>query len=495
MPRPSLRSLLLVVSVVFAMFVVGGVALTTYVIVTNGSREAAYTAAERNAAITEALVRETLITAEIEAATEGLTGEERAEETMARFKRELPSLVSRVGLEESGIALYSADGALYWASLPDAIRDGQSEERLRALASGKAVTSVAESGSLGSGLFGQADLGHPIVHVPVPLPGGEVGVLDVAYTPNLEERIIDAIRPPMAILALVAMLVMVVLMQTSMVWVLGLVRDLRKAADSIDAGRLDERLPVGAENEIGELANSLNRLIERLQRRSEAQGRFVADASHELATPVAGIRGYTSILRAWGAEDPTVREEAIDAIDRESKRMSRLTSDLLNLLHADEGLRLKSEKFDLNALARERLATVASRYLDKDLEFVGPDQEPFVLVGDPGRVEDVIAILLDNAAKYTPEGGRVSLQTQRRRDTAAIIISDTGKGIPAEELPRIFDRFFRSERARAGGEAGFGLGLAIADSIIKSMGGTITAESIVGEGTTFTIVLPRRRIG
>ncbi|HSK48103.1 MAG TPA: HAMP domain-containing sensor histidine kinase, partial [Coriobacteriia bacterium] len=282
-------------------------------------------------------------------------------------------------------------------------------------------------------------------------------------------------------------------MQTSMAWVLNLVDDLRKAADSIDAGRLDERLPGESENEIGELARSINRLIERLQRRSEAQGRFVADASHELATPVAGIRGYTSILRAWGGEDEKVREEAIDAIDRESRRMARLSSDLLNLLHADQGLVLKSERLDLNVLVRERLATTASRYLDKDIEFIGPDEESLVMVGDADRIEDVLSILLDNAGKYTPQHGQVVVTTARRRDTVVITVSDSGEGITEEDVPHVFDRFFRSDKARAEGESGFGLGLAIAKTIIDNMGGDIRVDSVLGQGTMFTIELPRGR--
>jgi len=345
-----------------------------------------------------------------------------------------------------------------------------------------------------TGLFTDAQLGTSVVHVPLELPGGEQGVLDVTYIPSNEELVIDAVRLPMTILALSAMFIMVVLMQTSMVWVLNLVEDLRRAADSIDAGRLEERLPEGGENEIGDLARSLNHLIERLQRRAAAQSRFVADASHELATPVAGIRGYTSILRAWGAEDATVRDEAIDAIDRESARMSRLTSDLLNLLQADQGIRLRTEQFDLNAVARERLAATASRYIDKDIEFEGPEDESLVMVGDPERLEDVMSILLDNAGKYTPEGGTVALRTHRRRDEIIMEISDTGKGIPEADLPRLFDRFFRTDSARAEGEAGFGLGLAIAKNIVDSMGGTISVESEVGEGTMFTVVVPRGRL-
>jgi signal transduction histidine kinase len=404
-------------------------------------------------------------------------------------------VADHAGISGTEFAVYGPDGTLVWATSEDAVHAGQAENRARALEGGRPTRSLMPGGDgLVSGLVTDAELAVSVVHSPLELPGGETGVLDVSYVPDSEETVIDAIRLPMTILAVSAMLIMVVLMQTSMVWVLNLVDDLRKAADSIDAGRLEERLPESGDNEIGDLARSLNNLIERLQRRSEAQGRFVADASHELATPVAGIRGYTSILRAWGAEDPVVLDEAIDAIDRESGRMARLTSELLNLLHADQGLRLKTEKFDVNAVARERLAVTASRYLDKDIEFEGPEDESLYMLGDANRLEDVMAILLDNAGKYTPAGGAVAVRTHRQRDEIVIEVSDTGKGIPSDDLPRLFDRFFRSESARAEGESGFGLGLAIAKSIVDSMGGTIAADSVVGEGTVFTIVVPRGRM-
>ncbi len=116
------------------------------------------------------------------------------------------------------------------------------------------------------------------------------------------------------------------------------------------------------------------------------------------------------------------------------------------------------------------------------------------MLGDPERVEDVLSILLDNAAKYTATGGRVSVKTWRRREMITIVVSDTGKGIPHEDLPRLFDRFFRSEAARAAGEGGFGLGLAIAKSILDNMNGTISVDSEPGVGTTFLITLPRGRL-
>jgi signal transduction histidine kinase len=480
-PRSSLRFWLLLVSVMFAVAVVGGIAISTYVIVSEGMQGVALDTTQRIAASASTILRDA-----VEQVPHSSTGHS--------LIAVLPQLFSRPGLGDAEYALYGADGKVIWASKPTAVWSNQDSARTQARTTSRSVISSSRPGSMISSLLRKAQLTIRVVHVPVTLPDGTVGVLDVTYPPTNEERVIDAIRAPMAGLAISAMLLMVLLMQTSMAWVLNLVGNLRKAADSIEAGQLDARLPEHGSNEIASLAHSINRLIERLDRRSEAQARFVADASHELATPVAGIRGYTSILRAWGAEDPKVRDEAVDAIDRESRRMARLTGDLLNLLHADQGLVLKTERFDINALVRDRLAATASRWIEKDIDFVGPEEEePLVMSGDPDRLEDIISILLDNAAKYTPSQGKVVVSTRRRRDMIELETCDTGQGIPPEDLPRIFDRFFRSDASRAAGEGGFGLGLAICKSVVDSMGGTIDVSSEVGRGTTFTVRVPRGR--
>lgn len=494
MRRWSLRTTLLVVAILFAMLVVGGIALTTYVIVSDGMQVVAVDTTSRLAATADAVLAETVAAADRDAARRGLRGDGAAEVGLDFVVARLPEAISRAGLSDATFVLFDQNLNLVWASRTATTSPSQSANRRGALSTGMPSRSVGRAGGMISGLITAARLGTIVNHTPVKLPGGRNGVLDVTHVPTSEERVIDAVRQPMAILAIAAMAIMVLLMQTSMVWVLGLVNNLRKATDSIDAGRLDERLPVVGNSEIAELARSLNHLIDRLQRRSEAQSRFVADASHELATPVAGIRGYTSILRAWGADDPKVRDEAVDAIDRESRRMARLTADLLNLLHADQGLVLRSERFDLNMIVRERLAGSASRWIDKDIEYEGPEEDSLLMVGDPDRVEDIISILLDNASKYTPECGRVSVQTRRKRENVLIEVADSGQGIPADDLPRIFDRFFRSEASRAAGEGGFGLGLAILRSIVESMGGEIHVASTVGEGTSITVRLPKGRL-
>jgi two-component system sensor histidine kinase ArlS len=302
----------------------------------------------------------------------------------------------------------------------------------------------------------------------------------------------ERIRPPMVLLSALALVLTLLMMRLMTSWVLRLVDQLRVAAESVDAEMLDVRLPDLGGNEIGDLARSLNGLIDRLRRRADMQTRFVADASHELATPVAGIRGYLGILRSWGADEPEIREEALEAIDRESTRMVRLTRQLLGLIRSEKELEFHSSHHDINAVIRQVLADAATRYADKALEFIGPDGETLILFGDPDRMEDIVSILVDNAAKYTQGGGTVMVKTSPRRGDVVIEVSDSGPGIPEEDLPNIFERFYRGDLSRSDA-GGFGLGLAIAKQLIESAGGLIDVTSEEYVGTTFTVRVPRGR--
>jgi len=259
----------------------------------------------------------------------------------------------------------------------------------------------------------------------------------------------------------------------------------------VDAGELGVRLPEEGGHEIGELARSLNNLIDRLRRRADAQSRFVADASHELATPVAGIRGYINILQGWGADDPAVRDEAIEAIDRESRRMARLTSQLLSMIRSEGNVEFHPVRHDLNATVRQVLVEAATRYAGKRIVFEGPPEGPLMLTNDPDRIEEFLSILIDNAGKYTPAGGTVSVRTRRSRESMVVDVADTGPGIPPADLHSIFNRFYRSDASRSKDTGGFGLGLAIAKSIVETCGGEISVASEFGKGTTFTVTLPR----
>jgi signal transduction histidine kinase len=481
----TFRTLLFVVAVAFSVGVVGVISVSTYAIFLRGITQIAVERADRYAELAVDSARFAAVESREWKRTPGS-----AETTETQFIEALDAMRPRTGFGSLKYTLFDEHLRPLWET-DRGQRWGTDAARQRAL-EGRGQESVERPGVFWSGLFGRARLTAVVRHEPIELPDGRTGVLDIAYIPVSEERVIDSLRFPMLALALTSMAMMALVIQVSMMWLLRLISRLRDAADSIDAGRLDDRLPDFGSNEVGDLARSLNRLIDRLQRRADAQSQFVANASHELATPVAGIRGYVDILKRWGADDPDVRDEAVAAIDRESGRMSRLTNELLGMLQSEGGLVFKHERYDLNAVVRLRLASTASVWLDKHLEFEGPMQDELICYGDPDRLEDVLSILLENAAKYTPEGGSITVRTSRLRDHVAIEVSDTGPGIPPDDLEGIFDRFYRSATHRAGSQ-GFGLGLSIAKNIVDLAGGSIEVRSVQGEGATFIVRWPRGR--
>lgn len=487
----SLRFRILLLTVFFSLVLVGTVSLVTYVVVTDAMREVATNSLR---GIADTVQRETSRVAE--QATEAARAQGVSpSEADALVYGALSSYLAEVSDTSVGtsaeFALYDTRLVLKWRTSPDALNDHDAH-RIAAQSGSVHVDSGRAALQSLDGLFSKADLGEYVSHVGVQLPDGGVAVVDVTYMPLREEAAIDRIRPWMTALAVAAVFIAIALMQASTGWVLGLVGDLRRAAESIDANQLDVRLPDLGRNEVGDLTRSLNALIDRLRRRADAQTRFVADASHELATPVAGIVGYVNILKEWGAEDPELRREAIEALDRESARMARLCSDLLALVSRDRFVEPTIERVDVNAVVRDALARTATRYLGKGLEFTGPEEGRLFAQTDADRLAQLLDILLDNAAKYTPGGGGVAVRTRRRMDKVVIEVADTGVGIPKKDLPHIFDRFYRSDRSRSSDSGGFGIGLSVAHGIVEMLKGEIEAESAEGVGTTFTISLPVR---
>ena len=496
MPRvpvlSSLRTRILLLGSLFSAAIIGVVLVTAYVVVATGMAGVAdatnLRAAERSLEIYGA----TRTQAGNDAHNAGLIGPGFLSVVQRRTLEQLPKLFAVDPGSELQYQIYSPKLEKVWSSDAKLAHapSGTDAARQKAVQTGRLVSENSYSSTLMSGLLGKANLGIFVTHVPLDFGAGEVGVMDVLYFPTREESVIDATRLPMAALATTAILLAILMMNLALTGVLHLIDDLRVAADEVDADRLDVSLPDYGTHEIGELARSINHLVQRLRRRSDAQSRFVADASHELATPVAGIRGYVNILRDWGGEDPEIREESITAIDRESRRMVRLTGELLSLVRSERITDVRSESVDVNALIREVLASTATRYMDKGIEFQGPDEDMrFFTWTDPDRLEQILAILLDNAAKYTPAPGSVWAQAGVAGDDVVVTVCDTGQGIPADQLPNIFDRFYRVDDSRSAAD-GFGLGLAIAKRQIDAIGATVTVDSEVGKGTTFRLHLP-----
>ena len=233
-------------------------------------------------------------------------------------------------------------------------------------------------------------------------------------------------------------------------------------------------------------------MLDRIELAYNGQKQFVSDASHELRTPIAVIQGYADLLDRWGKDNPQVRDEAIAAIRSEAQNMKELVEKLLFLArHDKKTLRLKPERFDARDLVEE---TLRETELIAGARRVQTGRLDAALVqADRGALKQALRILLDNAVKYTPEGGTITLACEAGPDSAALSVSDTGMGISASELNAIFDRFYRADAARSGETPGHGLGLSILKIIVLSSGGKIRVRSALGKGSTFTILLPRVR--
>ena len=253
-----------------------------------------------------------------------------------------------------------------------------------------------------------------------------------------------------------------------------------------NADDLSRRVPdTGRTDEIGVLARSINQTLERLERLFKTQQRLLADVSHELRTPLTAIRGNIDLMRRMGDGDP----QSLSIIQEEVDRMTRLVGDLLLLARADAGeLPIEKKRIELDLLFFE--VYHQTMLLSDTVEVVIGEVDQVVIDGDPDRLKQLLLNLSGNAVKYTPDGGKVTMSLSKQDGWAHVQISDTGQGIPADDLPYIFDRFYRVDKARSRGQGGSGLGLSIAKWIASVHGGDISVSSQVGEGSTFVITLP-----
>lgn len=258
------------------------------------------------------------------------------------------------------------------------------------------------------------------------------------------------------------------------------------ALQIMKAGDLSRRLPdPGRRDEIGNLTMVLNRNLERLERLFHARQRFLADVSHELRTPLTTIRGNVDLMRRIGEADP----EILDVVQEELERMTRLVGDLMLLARADTGgLPIQRQSVELDTLFLDVYRQVRS--IDHDVQITVEEVDQVGVLGDSDRLKQLILNLVDNAIKYTPPGGKVMMSLSKEDGRSELVVKDTGIGIPAEDLPHIFDRFYRVDKARTRVQGGSGLGLSIAKWIVEAHNGRIEVESEVGKGTTFRVYLP-----
>jgi heavy metal sensor kinase len=264
---------------------------------------------------------------------------------------------------------------------------------------------------------------------------------------------------------------------------------LTEQAERIEVDRLDERVPEPpTADEIGRLAATLNRMLDRLERGVEDKRRLVADASHELRTPLAVMRSELDVALEYDELQPEAAR-VLDSMRGEVARMTHTVENLLTLARFDEGrLELLRQPFELRELLDDVAAGLGPIAGDKDVT-IAVAGDGAVLTADRERIRQVVANLVDNAVKYSRAGGAVTIATWCHDGELGISVADTGAGIPAEALPHVFDRFYRVDSAR-GSSGGSGLGLAICEQIVTAHGGRIWAESHEGRGSRVSLSLP-----
>ena len=269
------------------------------------------------------------------------------------------------------------------------------------------------------------------------------------------------------------------------------VQQLTSAAEAIAAGRFEQPVVVNSRDELGRLGETFNDMTTRLNAARQMQVDFVANVSHELRTPLTSIKGTVETLREGAVDDLAVRDRFLETIETETDRLTRLVNDLLLLSRADSAaLNLRRQPLDVGQLVRTVAARLAEPAQERDLTFeIVVDPNVPLVSADSDRIEQVLRNLIDNAIKYSRPGGSITVRVTNEDDEVLVAVQDEGLGIPATELPRIGQRFYRADKARSREHGGHGLGLAIAQSLIRAHGGELWLESEDGVGTTASFTL------
>jgi two-component system OmpR family sensor kinase len=326
-------------------------------------------------------------------------------------------------------------------------------------------------------------------------PGGAITVVAVPMG-DVDQTLDRLLR----VEGLVVLAVLLALGSTALVLVrLGLrpLDRMATVAGEIAGGRMSQRVsPATPKTEVGRLGLALNAMLERLERAfaqrqasEDRLRRFLADAAHELRTPLASIRGYAELFRIGAAADPDDLETSMRRIEDESKRMGVLVEDMLTLARLDELREPEREPVDVARLAADAAA---------DARAIGPDREitlsaagPALVSGDPQQLRQVLANLLRNAVMHTPPGTPVEVMVASTDVEVRVEVRDHGPGLPEGDPELLFRRFWRAQAGRARGKGGAGLGLAIVGEIVAAHGGSVEAADAPGGGARFVVTLPR----
>ncbi|MGB4438188.1 MAG: HAMP domain-containing sensor histidine kinase [Sedimentibacter sp.] len=271
---------------------------------------------------------------------------------------------------------------------------------------------------------------------------------------------------------------------------IGPIKNMTEITKTITVNNINMRLDIkGTQDELKELSQTFNEMMDRIEEGYKTQQQFVSDASHELRTPIAVIKGYVNMLDRWGKNDKAVLEESISAIKNETESMQDLIEKLLFIARSDKSaLTYTKEDFKISIILNE--IEKETKMIDSKHKFYFKFYDDANIYGDINRIKQAIRILIDNAMKFTPQDGYIMMSSFLQDDYYVIKVEDTGIGIEKKDLEKIFERLYRAEQSRSKEIGGHGLGLSIAKIIVLGHKGKIKVKSTLGKGSEFSIMLP-----
>ena len=267
------------------------------------------------------------------------------------------------------------------------------------------------------------------------------------------------------------------------------------AIRQVREGAYSHRAEIAGHDEIAQIGQEFNSLTDRLQTTENARRRFVSDASHELKTPLAAIRLLSDSILQTEHMDPATTREYVADIGAEAERLSRITEDLLRLTRLDSGVLEKPVEVEVLPVLEQVMRMMSLVAQEKQVELTYTAESGCTVLATPDELHQVIYNLTDNAVKYTGAGGAVQVALSRREENVILTVADNGTGIPEEDLPRIFERFYRVDKARSRAAGGTGLGLSIVSDTVKRRGGTVEAANRPEGGSVFTVRWPAAKGG
>lgn len=269
-------------------------------------------------------------------------------------------------------------------------------------------------------------------------------------------------------------------------------RKISKVAQSVSEGNFKEKVTIYSEDELGMLGESINRMIERLEKYENTRTEFIANVSHELRSPLTSIQGFIDALVDKQNHTIDEKQRYLYIIQKETHRLSKLVNVLLEISRFDaNSITLNIEPFPVKVVIDRAVSSLEPKLSEKDLQVETIISENIPLCnGDEDRVEQIFHNLLDNAIRYSPCHSKIIITCRLSQEKISVEVSDFGQGIPAEDIENIWERFYKVDKSREGSKSGTGLGLAIVQEIVKKHGTTISVESSIDQGTTFTFALP-----